>query len=93
MLDKLDPPSTRSQGGMSSTRRIPLTNMTDGQLVNLGLQSVDGVAIRGKMFKPSGMSSRRREMTESEKSRFRPITLAPDEKVKLQPGTTLVYTD
>ena len=78
---------------MSSTRRIPLTNMTDGQLVNLGLQSVDGVAIRGKMFKPSGMSSRRREMTESEKSRFRPITLAPDEKVKLQPGTTLVYTD
>ena len=93
LLDKLDPPSTRSQGGMSSTRRIPLTNMTDGQLVNLGLQSVDGVAIRGKMFKPSGMSSRRREMTESEKSRFRPITLAPDEKIKLQPGTMLVYAN
>jgi DNA-binding NarL/FixJ family response regulator len=67
--------------------------VTDGQLVNLGLQSVDGVAIREEMFKPSGMSSRRRDMTDSEKERLIPITLAPDEKIKLQPGTTLVYTD
>jgi len=40
-----------------------------------------------------GMSSRRRDMTDSEKERFRPIELAPDEKIKLQPGTTLVYAD
>ena len=57
LLDQLDPPSTQSQGGMSSTRRTPLTNVTDRQLVNLGLQSVDGAAIRGMMLKPSGMSS------------------------------------
>lgn len=93
LIDMLDPPNKQSQGGMSSTRRTPLTNVTDGQLVNLGLQSVDGVAIREEMFKPSGMSSRRRDMTDSEKERLRPITLAPDEKIKLQPGTTLVYTD
>lgn len=57
--------------------------------INNAVDGVDEIVTSS----PPGMRSRRRDMTESEKERFSPITISPDEKIKLQPGTTLVYAD
>ena len=41
----------------------------------------------------SGGMESRRMMTEAEKARFTPLDLEPDEKTKLQPGTTLIFAN
>ena len=53
LLDKLDPPSEQSSSSSRSTRRIPFVDMSDEQLSELGKQSIDGIAIRGKLVRPS----------------------------------------
>lgn len=53
LLDKIDPPNEQSSSSSRSTRRIPFVDMSDEQLSELGKQSIDGIAIRGKLIRPS----------------------------------------
>ena len=59
LLDKLDPPSTRSRSGTRSMRKTPLGNVSDEQLIEIGKQSIDGMAIREIRINPTeGRESR-----------------------------------
>ena len=100
ILDALGvPPSTtrpearNGARGMASTRSsrnsIPFTEANDKLLLSIA----GNEAVIKKERSMRSTRSSRREMTDSEKQRLKPVSLEVNEKMKFQPGVTLVYTD
>jgi len=73
----------------SSRNSTPLTEASNELLLSI---AGNEAAIKKERSMRSTRSGRR-EMTDSEKQRLKPVNMEVNEKKKFQPGTTLVYTD
>ena len=78
--------STESPSMRSARRSIPLTDASDELLLSIAQQEADI-----KLDRSMRSVRRRRPITEDERARFRPLNLAPDQKMKIQPGTKIVF--
>jgi uncharacterized protein YjbI with pentapeptide repeats/predicted ABC-type ATPase len=73
----------------SSRNSTPLTEASNELLLSI---AGNEAAIKKERSMRSTRSGRR-ELTDSEKQRLKPVNMEVNEKKKFQPGTTLVYTD
>lgn len=78
--------STESPSMRSKRRGTPLTNASDAMLLSIAQQEADI-----KLDRSMRSVRRRRPITEDERARFQPLNLAPDQKIKIQPGTKIVF--
>ena len=78
--------STESPSMRSARRSIPLTDASDELLLSIAQQEADI-----KLDRSMRSVRRRRPITEDERARFQPLNLAPDQKMKIQPGTKIVF--
>lgn len=73
----------------SSRSATPFTEASNELLLSIAGNEAAIKKERSMLSTRSG----RREMTDSEKQRLKPVSMEVNEKKKFQPGTTLVYTD
>jgi uncharacterized protein YjbI with pentapeptide repeats/predicted ABC-type ATPase len=73
----------------SSRNSIPFAEVSNELLLSI---AGNEAAIKNERSMRSTRSGRR-ELTDSEKQRLKPVSLEANEKKKFQPGVTLVYTD
>lgn len=73
-------------------RSTPFVEASNDVLLSI---AQDEVAIKAERSSYLGLRSARtrRPMTNDERIRFQPLDLQPDQKIKLQPGTTLIYAN
>jgi len=82
------PASTESPSMRSARRSTPLIDVSDEVLLSVAQQEADT-----KLDRSMRSVRGRRPMTDDERARFKPLNLEPDQKIKLQPGTTLIYAN